>query len=99
MKIKNLPRLIPATVLTLSSLLTIGVPMAAAAGPYTCTWTGAGTDANFSTAANWSGCNSAAPVAGDNDNLVFDNSSAATSFGDPNNDISGLNVTSITWIN
>lgn len=31
----------------------------------TCTWTGAGGDSKFSTATNWSGCNSSVPQAGD----------------------------------
>ncbi len=35
------------------------------AATQTCTWTGAGSDNKFSTAANWSNCGSAAPQAGD----------------------------------
>lgn len=42
-----------------------------AAAPYTCTWTGAGGDSNFSTAGNWSGCNGTSPQPADNDQLIF----------------------------
>jgi hypothetical protein len=98
MRLKKVIQLGSATVLSLGSLLTFGIPLAAAAGPYTCTWVGAGADSNFSTVANWSGCNSAAPVAGDNDNLVFDNANAGAQTT-PTNDIVGLTVTNITFIN
>ncbi len=54
-----------AAVLSLSSLLTMGFTGVAHAAVQTCTWTGAGTDNNFSTVANWSNCGSAAPLAGD----------------------------------
>lgn len=66
-----------------------------AAGPYTCTWTGA-TNNNFSVAGNWSGCNSAAPQPGDDDNLIFDNS-ALGSNTTLDNDITGLNLTNIEF--
>jgi fibronectin-binding autotransporter adhesin len=95
MKIKKLLQLGLASVLSVSSLLLISVPAALAAGPYTCTWTGA-TDDNFSTAGNWSGCNSAAPQPGDNDNLVF----SVTGLSQDTtltNDITGLNVGTITF--
>ncbi|HEY4963081.1 MAG TPA: hypothetical protein VIH90_00090 [Candidatus Saccharimonadales bacterium] len=63
---------------------------------YTCTWTGsAGGHNDFSVAANWSGCNNAAPLAGDYDNLVFDNTSWTQQFT-ALNDIPALNVNSIT---
>jgi fibronectin-binding autotransporter adhesin len=64
MKNTKIARLASALVLTLSSLLTLGVPLVHAAGPYTCVWTGA-TDLKFSTATNWTGCNSVAPQPGD----------------------------------
>lgn len=77
-------------------LLTITFPqIASATAPYTCTWTGA-TNNNFSTATNWSGCNSAAPVATDNDNLVFDNTNLNAS-KTLNNDITNLQLGSITF--
>ena len=54
-----------AAVLSLSSLLTMGFTGVAHAAVQTCTWTGAGTDNNFSTVANWSNCGGGAPLAGD----------------------------------
>ena len=66
-----------------------------AAGPYTCTWTGA-TNNNFNNAGNWSGCNSSYPQPGDNDNLIFDNTSLSSSKVLSNN-ITNLNLTSITF--
>ena len=97
MKIKRLLSLVSALVLGFSSLLTIALPsIASAAAPYTCTWTGAGGNNNFSTAANWSGCNSNSPVATDGDNLIFD----VTSLGANttlNNDILSLAVGSLTF--
>ena len=64
--------------------------------PYTCTWTGSGDGTSFSDASNWSGCNSAAPVATDNDNLVFDNTSLASD-SSLNNDITSLALGRITF--
>lgn len=52
-------------VLTLSSLMTFGFTGVAHALASTCTWTGTAGDNKFSTATNWSGCNSVAPQAGD----------------------------------
>jgi fibronectin-binding autotransporter adhesin len=81
----------------LSSLLAVMLPEGAhALGLYTCTWTGGGGDSNFSTAANWSGCNSAAPQPADGDNLVF-NVTALTGRTTLSNDITGLTVGSITF--
>jgi hypothetical protein len=93
MKIKRFLQLGLASVLSVSSLLVLNIPAAFAAGPYTCTWTGAGSDGNFSTAANWSGCNSAAPVAGDDDQLVFP---ATSSNYTPDNDLSSAHFSGIT---
>jgi fibronectin-binding autotransporter adhesin len=95
MKVRRLFQLSSALVLSLGSLLVLSIPAAFAAAPYTCTWTGATND-NFSTAGNWSGCNSAAPQPGDDDNLVF----SATSLSQDvtlNNDITGLNLANITF--
>lgn len=66
MKTKKLSSIFAAAVLSVSSLLSVGLaPLAhAASGSDTCVWTGA-TDLKFSTATNWSNCSSAAPVAGD----------------------------------
>lgn len=95
-KIKTLIRLGSALVLSISTLLTVSFAgTALAAAPYTCTWTGA-TDDSFSTAGNWSGCNSAAPQSGDGDSLVFDVTSLSQNTT-INNDISGLSLNSITF--
>lgn len=96
MKLKRLSSLCSALIISFSGLMTIafnGTVFAAAA--YTCTWTGA-TNGNFSNAGNWTGCNNAAPVPSDNDNLVFDstNLSANTAIA---NDITGLALTMITF--
>ncbi|MEO8104831.1 MAG: hypothetical protein ABI602_00655 [Candidatus Saccharibacteria bacterium] len=64
MKIKNNVKLAVATVLSLSSVLTVAMPLAHAA-VQTCTWTGTAADNKFSTAANWSGCGSGVPLTGD----------------------------------
>ena len=97
MRLRKIRFTAPALVLGLSSLLIFMVPsIASAAAPYTCTWTGTGGNSNFSTAANWSGCNSAAPVATDNDNLVFDNTSLSAN-ATVNNDITNLSVGTITF--
>ncbi len=64
----------------------------ASAAGFTCTWTGAGSDTKFSTAANWSSCNSVAPTNGDN--LVFNGSAASLL---PNNDLSGRTFGSLTF--
>ncbi len=63
MKNTKFARFASALVLTLSSLLTLSVPLVHAIN-YTCVWTGA-TDLKFSTATNWTGCNSVAPQPGD----------------------------------
>src|ERR1700722_6552797 len=61
--------------------------------PATFIWTGAGLNANWSTAANWQG--SIAPKASDGlDDLIFDNRGAANLL--PVNNIVGLNLDSIT---
>ena len=79
MRLRKIRFTAPALVLGLSSLLIFMVPsIAQAAAPYTCTWTGTGGNSNFSTAANWSGCNSAAPAAGDIINFGVIGSSTQT---------------------
>ncbi len=96
-KFKKLLIINIALVLSFVSLVgLINIPKADAAAPYTCTWTGAGGNSNFSTAGNWSGCNSAAPVATDGDNLVFDNTSL-TSNQTLTNDITNLTLGSISF--
>jgi fibronectin-binding autotransporter adhesin len=71
MKIKRFLVAGTAFLLSLSSLMVINMSAAFAAAPYGCIWTGGGGDSYFSTAANWSGCNNAAPQPGDDDDLVF----------------------------
>lgn len=83
-------------VLSFASLGVLAPEIVHAAAPYTCTWTGTGGNSNFSTAGNWSGCNSAAPVAGDGDNLVFSTTSLSA-HATPNNDITNLSVGTITF--
>lgn len=96
MKLKRLVRLGAAIVLSLSSLLTVAVPMAgAASGSDTCTWTGAGSDAKFSTVANWSNCSAAAPVAGDA--LVFPFGTGVTNHSPVNDLTAGTSFASITF--
>ena len=92
MKIKRLLEFASASVLSLSTLMTLGIPLAHAAA-LTCTWTGA-TDLKFSTATNWSGCSSAAPVSGDN--LIFDNTSLSSTVT-LNNDILALSVGTVDF--
>lgn len=92
---KKLFMAISTFVLSFASLGVLAPEIVHAVAPYTCTWTGA-TNSNFSTAGNWSGCNSAAPQPGDGDHLIFDNSSlsgAATL----NNDITGLTLSTIAF--
>ena len=65
---------------------------AAAAGS-TCTWTGSGDGTSWSDSSNWSGCGGA-PQNGDN--LAFDTTSLS-GLANLDNDISGLQVGSITF--
>ncbi len=85
-----------AVVLSLSSLLTFAMPLTQAA-TLSCTWTDAsGSDSNFSTAGNWSGCGGVAPGTngGDVYNLVFPGTAAGFS---PVLNVSGLTIGSITF--
>jgi len=94
---KKLKQIFAATVLAVASLFTLASPQIAhALAPYTCTWTGSGGNANFSTAGNWSGCNSAAPQAGDGDTLVFDVTSLGAN-ATLNNNITSLTLGGITF--
>src|SRR5205809_34241 len=79
---KKIKVFVLALVLSLSSLAAFAAPHSFAA---TRTWTGAGSDTNMNTAANWGGT---APVAGDDlvfpanitNRVVVNNYTAATSF-------------------
>lgn len=93
MKFKRLSAIFSATVLSISSLLTIGLVPLVGATAHNCTWTGA-TNNNFNTANNWSSCNSTVPQSGDN--LVFDVTSLSAS-KTLTNDITGLSVGTITF--
>ncbi|MGC1177159.1 MAG: hypothetical protein WA843_03755 [Candidatus Saccharimonadales bacterium] len=70
------------------------MPSVYAAGPFICTWTGGGSDNNFNTAGNWSGCNSAAPQPADNDQLVFPISAARHT---PINNLTSASFANITF--
>ncbi|PID33062.1 hypothetical protein CR969_02750, partial [Candidatus Saccharibacteria bacterium] len=50
-------------------------PQASAVVWKTCTWTGAGGDNKFSTAANWSGCDGGTPI--DHDEIRFESAPAS----------------------
>jgi len=65
-----------------------------ASTPYACTWTGDGTNNNFSNQYNWSGCNDNSPQPEDNDNLIFSSISKTIIL---NNDISNLQLNSILF--
>lgn len=84
---------------TFSTLLTLGVLLSsgyvAKAAPDTCTWTGAGTNTNFSTAANWSGCD-AGNIPENGDALIFP-SSVATDKRIANNDLTSLSLSGIIF--
>ncbi len=93
MKTKKYVYRLSGMLLSIATFFVLGAGHAAAA-PLTCTWTGAGSDSKFSTAANWSNCNSAAPLSGDS--LIFDGSASNKA---PANDIGGLTIANITFTN
>lgn len=90
MKTKRFISFGSAVLLSLGSLLAINLGHAFAA---TITWTGGGVDGNWSTAANWQG--GVAPTNGDS--VVIDN--AATFTNGSTDDIVGLSLANITFIN
>ncbi len=94
MKINKLFQLGSALVISLSTLLTVSMPLAHAATS-TCTWTDGGTanNDNFSNANNWS-CTGTTPGNGDVYDLIFPASAAGYS---PVNDIVGLSVGTVTF--
>ncbi|MEO7364619.1 MAG: hypothetical protein ABIV43_03920 [Candidatus Saccharimonadales bacterium] len=66
MKLRQLPRLGASLVLTLSSLLSISMPIVQAApGSDVCSWSGGGGDFSMNNASNWTNCSSGVPVTGD----------------------------------
>jgi autotransporter-associated beta strand protein len=75
-------------ILAVAGALLCSAPAAVEAA--TCTWTGAGADALWSTTANWSGCSGGAPQ--DGDELVFP---AAAARPVNQNDIAALSLLSI----
>lgn len=92
MKIKRLLNLGSAFVLSLSTLLTLGMPLANAADQ-DCTWAGANpADSNFSSASNWTGCGGGAP--GNADRLIFPRTVMNRG---PINNLDGITFESITF--
>ena len=95
---KHLLRVISSTtaaVLSLASLLTLGLTGVAHAAAQTCTWTGT-TDNKFSTATNWTNCGGGVPQNGDSISL---DSTALTADKTLTQDIAGLAVGGITIVN
>lgn len=68
-----------------SVVMFAGAPLAAADPSASCTWTGAGSDSKWSTAANWQDCNDVAPVSGET--IVFDSGASSST-----DDIAGLSI-------
>lgn len=91
--IKRISSFIASLLLSFSSLFVFAPVMVRAAAD-TCTWTGAGVDANFSTAANWS-CSTDILETGDA--LVFDATAVDFDTKQPVNDMTGATFTSITY--
>lgn len=79
-----------ATLLLAAAFMLFGPSGKAAAA--TCTWTAGGSDDNFSTTSNWSGCGGLAPQNGDD--LVFPVTASSVA---PINDLSGRSFTSMTF--
>ena len=96
MKIKNKIKLLGFSLSSGAFSLLIGMfaQGVAHATVLDCTWTGLGTDAKWSTAANWSGCNNAAPVAGSN--IIFDNTSIPTT-GNTSTDDLNVSLNNLTF--
>lgn len=96
MKIKNKIKLLGLTLSSgaLSLLIGMFAQGVAHAAVLDCTWTGSGTDNKWSTAANWSGCNNAAPVAGSN--IIFDNTSNPTA-GNTSTDDLNVSFNNLTF--
>ncbi len=92
--LKRVVNLSTSIVLGMSSLFVFAPVMVSAAAD-TCTWTGGGADANFSTAGNWSCSVDQLDTTGDA--LVFDASTVDFNVKDPVNDMVGATFTSITW--
>lgn len=95
---KNIKGLFVAGFLAVSSVGGVALlaqsPDVLAAGQ-TCTWTGAGADNNFSTVANWTGCNDGAPTNGDV--LAFNSNGLSQEDSVLTNDISNLTVGGMTF--
>lgn len=82
-----------AAIAILTSLHVIAAP-ASPVIPPTCTWLGAGSDAKWSTAANWDNCGGAHPVPTGGDILAFPSSAGNKT---NTNDIVGLTVTQLQF--
>ncbi|MBC7581838.1 hypothetical protein H7097_03165 [Aeromicrobium sp.] len=92
--LRRLRGLMAAGIIAAAPLITLLMPGIAHAATYSCVWTGGGVDSNFSTATNWSGCNSAAPTALDTNDLIFP--VTATNLT-PVNDLVAATFNSITF--
>lgn len=95
MRTKRFGRLITALVMFAGVFMTSMAGLVGNASAATITWTGGGSDNNFSTGANWSG--GSAPT--DGDTITFDNSSLTDDSGNVAvNDMSGLLLAGVRMI-
>lgn len=92
-RLNRLGLLTAALVLSVSSLLNLAFAPAVYAATDTCTWSGVGSDDNFSTAANWSGCDNG-NVPENGDSLIFPTSAPNRS---PNNDMVSASFAELTF--
>lgn len=84
---------IASLLLSILTPLSLAVPRVSAAAD-TCTWTGAGSDDNFSTALNWTGCDGAG-IPENGDVIEFDMTVPADYNESIVNDMTGLSVAGI----
>jgi fibronectin-binding autotransporter adhesin len=95
MRLRRLSNFVSAAVVASSALLNVAIVPFAGAAADTCTWTGGGSNDNFSTAANWSGCD-AAGIPENGDSVVFSRT-GLTADTTVNNDITGLSLAGLTF--
>lgn len=94
LRIKSVFVLVLAAYMALGSSVFILNPTKVSAAADTCTWTGGGSDDNFSTAANWTGCdNGTVPENGDT--LEFDMTVPTTFEEVVVNDMTSLSIAGI----
>ena len=93
---KKMRQIFLALVLTLAPLTSVLVPGVAHASGGTFTWSGGGSDGNWSTSGNWAG--GTAPQSGDvGDNIIIDNSASFTHTSI--DDIASLSLASLVFEN